>query len=361
MNASQIVKPSSRLVANLAPLAELERHMPRCIYCLAEKPATDFNREHVIPEAFGGFAGALVLHRTVCEECNSYFSAALDLPLARRSSEGLERYAWGIRPAEEAQRFRYGDVIIQLNMPGSPWDGAWVRKEPTGEPGETTIEVLPQVAFRRRDGKGMKYYTDADAFKEKWRIDPEIDLTAGVRIYAPNAEAFQKLRDVLDGAGVSWTTESPVEAPTEDAALVRHTFTLPEWLKRAVAKIAFNYLAHSAPGVVFEPAFDPIRKYIRRGVRPFLPAVGVTHRSRLGIQAGEQIPVVHYLTLEPSDRGDVLVGSVSLFHWATYQVVLAFSLPAAVRDLKIGHVFNIADRRCYQLTRRSREDIAPPS
>jgi len=35
----------------------------RCIWCLETKPESAFNREHVIPEAFGKFENNLVLNR----------------------------------------------------------------------------------------------------------------------------------------------------------------------------------------------------------------------------------------------------------------------------------------------------------
>ena len=41
--------------------------MKRCIHCLAEKPDSSFNREHVLPEAFGTFEGNLVLCRSGAE------------------------------------------------------------------------------------------------------------------------------------------------------------------------------------------------------------------------------------------------------------------------------------------------------
>jgi hypothetical protein len=51
----------------------------KCVYCLKEKPKTEFNTEHVIPKAFGRYENSLTLHEyQVCQECNSVFSKELE-------------------------------------------------------------------------------------------------------------------------------------------------------------------------------------------------------------------------------------------------------------------------------------------
>jgi hypothetical protein len=74
--------------------------MKPCIYCLEKQPDDQFNREHVIPEAFGKFEGNLVLE-CVCEACNTYFANTIDLKLARDSIEGIDRFWSGMKPAAE--------------------------------------------------------------------------------------------------------------------------------------------------------------------------------------------------------------------------------------------------------------------
>ena len=69
--------------------------MPKCLDCHEVKEADAFNREHVIPEAFGRFEENMVLKLVVCETCNTYFANHLELRLARDSIEGLDRYEHG--------------------------------------------------------------------------------------------------------------------------------------------------------------------------------------------------------------------------------------------------------------------------
>jgi hypothetical protein len=75
-----------------------------CLYCRETKDANVFNREHVLPEAFGKYEGNFVLKGVVCEACNTYFANHLDIKLARDSIEGLDRYREDrVRPWRSSQ------------------------------------------------------------------------------------------------------------------------------------------------------------------------------------------------------------------------------------------------------------------
>src|SRR3981189_3520844 len=69
-----------------------------CIYCLRRLDAHEFNREHVLSEAFGAFLQAPVLHYSVCRECNQFFGDQLEMRFARGAFEGMLRYRTGLRP-----------------------------------------------------------------------------------------------------------------------------------------------------------------------------------------------------------------------------------------------------------------------
>lgn len=72
-----------------------------CIYCLQAQTADHFDREHVVPQAFGTFEHNLVLTRTVCKKCNQYFGDTLDRILSKGSPPGVVRYITGMRPPEQ--------------------------------------------------------------------------------------------------------------------------------------------------------------------------------------------------------------------------------------------------------------------
>ncbi len=58
--------------------------MPKCIYCLEERRLTEFNREHVLAEAFGTFTNNLKDLRCVCRASNQWFGDSLELRPLRR-------------------------------------------------------------------------------------------------------------------------------------------------------------------------------------------------------------------------------------------------------------------------------------
>ena len=56
---------------------------PTCIYCRAT--GVVFDRDHVIPEAFGMFENNFVL-TCVCKSCNKFFGDELELVLGRTAA-----------------------------------------------------------------------------------------------------------------------------------------------------------------------------------------------------------------------------------------------------------------------------------
>jgi hypothetical protein len=61
------------------------------------KPVGAFNREHVLSEAFGHFNDTLVLHKTVCKECNTHFDRQIERRYTRGSVETLLRFEAGLK------------------------------------------------------------------------------------------------------------------------------------------------------------------------------------------------------------------------------------------------------------------------
>ena len=328
-----------------------------CIYCRQEKSLELFNREHVLPEGFGHFSDALVLHEAVCTECNQHFGDTLDFLLARSSSEGLERYTWHVKPKDEVEKFRYGEVLIHLSAPGSDWDDALVRKVPTDTPGESRIELVPQAVFKKKDGSGLMHVPLWELRRGDWRADESIDPTLGVRVLAP-ADLYDEVIAVLAEHGVSFNTHTPLPAPqAEDGEFsVRQLFSLSNDLQRAVAKIAFNYLAKTnGTAKALRPEFDAVRAFIRNGTKPDEPIVAIIPTTRLGIaQEDGQVPVAHYLTVEFDDTETAFLGHVTLFHWAVYQVVLAERIGVDLDLASSGHLYNVGDMTCYEMARKPR-------
>lgn len=69
--------------------------VPTCIYCRRSGVDLVFNREHVMPQAFGLFESNLVLRDQVCRECNQVMGDEIETPAARGSIEGVHRFKAG--------------------------------------------------------------------------------------------------------------------------------------------------------------------------------------------------------------------------------------------------------------------------
>jgi hypothetical protein len=330
--------------------------MPTCVYCRIEKPLEAFTREHVLPEGFGGFKNTLVLHQEVCGDCNARFGNTLDLALGRSSSEGLERYGWHIKAPEEIVRFKYGEVIIRINAPDSPWHDALVRKIPGPTPGESFVEVIPQAIFQTSDGLESVHVPLWDLRSGKWRSDIRIDTSKGIRILGVEEE-YDLVKQALSEQGIEWKEETALGPPPVgpgEMAHVRHYFELTEVLKRAIAKIAMNYVASIyGARAALDSVFDPIRTYIRDGVATTESMfVTLAPETRLAYENEKgEVPAVHYLILEEDRDEGGLVAYVTLFHWAVYRVALATKRPDSLERFESGHLYNLEDLTCYPLRR----------
>src|SRR5258708_5084672 len=120
---------------------------PVCVYCRAT--GVPFNRDHVIPEAFGRFNNNLVV-TCVCAKCNQFFGDELELVLGRNSREAILRLHHGVKAPTGAHHLKYDNAKLTVGEPG-PWRGAEIilAADPTG----TKLDTKPiaQVAFRKKD------------------------------------------------------------------------------------------------------------------------------------------------------------------------------------------------------------------
>ena len=130
--------------------------MRSCIYCLESKPESAFNREHVIPEAFGVFANNLVLD-CVCEDCNTYFGKHLDLVVARDSIESLDRVRVGLKkPSEYKTLGRRGRTHSRFES--GPLKGAFAHHVPDPSGDGLAVAPSPQIGIKRSEDAEFVWY-----------------------------------------------------------------------------------------------------------------------------------------------------------------------------------------------------------
>ena len=295
-----------------------------CIYCLRQLPAEEFNREHVLSNAFGAFSNGPVLSHCVCRGCNQFFGDQLEVRFARGAFEGLLRYQSGIRtPPKGDLKLRY----VEFAMPEGHGDWSDVRlKLVNGEDG-LRVSVIPQVAFFDKGLKKWVHVTEQEIDSGLFAKRPDFKKSQ-MRIHAPSLQEQESIVAKLAEHGINFKKEGdlhPPEGSLEAPEIeVDVTLSINRGIRRCIAKYSFNYLAHvCVSAFVCKRDFDVIRQFIRYGDAPPYPLVvagskPILHDDRPSArQTGG-----HLLTLNWTESLRDLVGQVSIFNSLTYSVSL---------------------------------------
>lgn len=335
-----------------------------CIYCKQTKPvATRFRgRDHVVPVAFGSFERAPTLD-CVCDECNHILGRELEQPMARESGVGLLRYVFGLRPGTDLRNFQAGSV--QVTLDGGLWHGVRVQLSYESQRGDIVIIPQgPQVGFKRRGRDGYEFFLMGE-LNDSLRHRADLDIEARPLVFLPDSARDEMLRR-LEAVGIHKEYEREVAGPGTPGELisVEMSSQINTRLRRAVAKIAFNYLAwiHGC-GFATEAMFDDIRTFVREGRNPSFPMVAVSMEPILADDTRvERQTNGHIVKINLNVTGLVLAGWVSLFNGPTYSVVLARPFRGVYRpDLRRGHLFDWEGGRIQELTAVSSTIALPPS
>jgi hypothetical protein len=135
---------------------------------------------------------------------------------------------------------------------------------------------------------------------------------------------------------------------------VAHEFIVDTTLRRAAAKIVFNYSAKVlGPEVMRRSDFDAVRRFVRFGEEP-VPLVAANQFSILvGPEAATTWTHACGLAWVAS-RGE-LVGLVSLFNRVTYGVTMCTSESDERISVDFRHLFHAFDRQIVDLPKA--EDV----
>lgn len=236
------------------------RSIHRCIYCLQDKVHVEFNREHVFPDGFGKLNGALTLHSCeVCKECNSYFDKVLDRALLRDTGIGLMRFIVGARhPSEYKHAGRRSRLKSQYT--DGPRPGVLVHVECA--PTDLAVTEVPQVIFR--DNAGCRHAYSISQLPSFSQLPLGCDAN---HVEIRGTADMQEVAGALRRAGYELLGhETPREEQPTGPVHVRTTWTLDDTDRRALMKIAFNYLTYvSGPSVALQDEFNATRGFIRSG------------------------------------------------------------------------------------------------
>ncbi|MBZ5522611.1 MAG: HNH endonuclease [Acidobacteriia bacterium] len=316
-----------------------------CVYC--GSTVTPTKREHVISQALGTFEQNWTLN-CVCDECNHFFSRELELPLGRDSAEAFFRVDFGVKPPETADKFLNRRMRATLNVTGHV-AGARVVMKPTEEKNGILPVLPPQVGVRRA-GEGWRYILERDLNEESINemtggilevkvIGREDDLPRLVQRLAVLGFKFVETDRFLDQA---ISDHAPV--------LVEHEFIVDTTLRRAAAKIAFNYATKVlGPEVMRRSDFDAVRRFVRFGEEPH----NLVTAQRISILVGVEAETTRTHTcglgwLAPRRE---LIAIVSLFNQVTYGIRMCQSESDEWKSVSSQHLFDPIKRTITDLLR----------
>lgn len=320
----------------------------KCLYCDETKTLDRFNREHVIPEAFGKYEENVVLRGCVCWDCNDYFGRTLDRALARDSKEGLDRFVHGL---VEPKPGRTVGTKIALRQRGGAFDGAILDWELDSKGTLLTAKPARQVGFARTEIGPFEWH----------RVEalPPIETlrSQGVEYCVAGGLAADEAAEVFSTFGLEVTEPAVLGDPRDGDGMLDTTMegTIDQTVRRAVAKIAFNYFASAYPTLAPMDQFRDVRRYIRWGEDPGENPVSVSARSILGGLPSSQHIVAHIVATRWDGGAHQVIAQVSLFGWVQYRVVLSTSrfliVPTCIES---GHIFNPYAKQIAPLTRHRR-------
>ena len=319
-----------------------------CIYCSEERPVTEYNKEHVLPEAFGRFRDAPPRLDCVCKKCNGFFGTELEPALTRDSPEALLRLEGGQKPVDEAGDLRRERFRLFAD------EGPWAGKEVMITPGAVgSVQLVPQAGFVDREKGGFAYFTERDLGRPDTPNPERFDLSGKIDIVATTREEAEHIMEVLDSLGIKVrNAKGRVESSPGEPIWVRKSHSIDATIERAVAKVAFNYLAHVA-GVAFvgRDDFHPARRFIRYGEelgwqvmsvqdRPLLYEDSTTQRQTSGHL------LASYWSASPGRRPVVWV---SFYNELTYRVVLVDNPRGLWCEIERGYHFDIVRMKAERL------------
>jgi hypothetical protein len=329
-----------------------------CIYCKEAKPYKEFNKEHVIPKAFGHFNRNLTLIQTVCKGCNSYFSQEIELFLARDSLDGIMRYKFGLSKFSEEKKIKCRRLKIELADHGD-WQGTLLEFSPSVDADDSRPDVilLPQVGFYKRNSEEKVCFALDELSSlnglEKMGLD-----TSRILLIANDEAGMNKAKNKASKLGFNINKAigiSKHQKPKKgEIVKLFMRSTIDNSILRAIAKITFNYLAYTmGDEFVLESWFDEIREYIRygtiRGTKPVRVEAGPILYNGNGTS---QRTEGHLITLDWGDQYDLkIIARVSLFNRLVYHIILCRHYRGLHQEIRGAHFFDLKNRTVRELKR----------
>lgn len=334
----------------------------KCIYCQESKDVALFNREHVIPQSMGRYEQNLVLE-CVCKACNDFFSASLDGILGRDSIEALLRFKNGLKAVSKLGELKGKRLVLKVPPAAGPWAGAQV--ELVGRNGEIIARPMTQIGFLNKTNGQFEFLLFEELQNFSFAVRSDLDCN-NFKMLGSSDEELEKLREILTKAGWNPQIHGELPPPVDNAENansidIEINYRIDRRMKRAIAKIAFNYfaIAMEAKGMyelLDDPNVDKVRSFIRFDDDASFDPVEVTDEPILSLDernrrhTDSHLAVLDWLFYS-NGRKDLRV-SVSLFNHLTYHVSFIPNFETRpLPDIVIGHQFDfsVSPARCIPL------------
>lgn len=322
-----------------------EKHI--CIYCKMEKDISGFSKEHVINQAFGLFGPKTpVLRKTVCKECNQKFGDSIDLRVARGTLEGDARSKHGIQKQSKIKK-PYSKHILRV-VTEAPFRGLPVILYFDESTNSQKIATQYDFGVILKDSESPQWHT-LNELPDEPKEDYEIIITFG--------RDEEKIRKTLSKQWSNSTIKFQQPPPPETDYNVQPTAVIDTDVKRAFAKIAFNYFAYyyakQDTSYLTHECFDFIRDFIVNGKEPGFEFFNVSTESLISMHS-ETRAIAHFLVIEKAQYvgskfkfwGCVII-RLALIDYITYTIVLSVTPHEKHPSDSGGHAFDPINNQVF--------------
>lgn len=329
-----------------------ELKMHKCIYCLQEKTSTHFKKsEHVLPKSFGKFKDNFTLRNKVCDECNQYFGDTIEIRLARGTYEGIKRYIHGIKKYSEFKGI-LNQSLLRIYLNENLYKGLILALKYSPCFDEIIVQPVPQIGFKKND-ETYDYFDLAEKLPTKEKLEQHYVLQKNDSIHIVPDTAQQIAKTYLAEIGIKLKTTKlgPINLRTTSPdIMVKITSTIDNKIRRAVAKIAFNYFAYfNESSLLLTSQFNTIRNIILNGDEPSWPIIKIDTNPILENEKDTSIGRLgHIITLHDDINGSI-IAQVSLFNLLRYSVILAKNFSGEKPKIGFGHFFDFTNKRIIDI------------
>lgn len=309
-----------------------------------------FDKEHVIPKAFGLFGSETkTLINKVCKECNQKFGRTIDNALSRETLEGIHRFLHGAKKPEEYKEFKHSKhAKNQVRVATSGYLTGCELELIADEKGGG-LNYKPKenydVAFRKNDESYDFYYIsqlpDGETLKQKY---PNC-LVEGVKILNTDEK-----EDITKTLSEKFNTPFVLDEETHEGdCQIKAIYTKETF--RAIAKIAFNYLAYfNDASLMTQECFDLIRNFITKGTGEWHQFIQIVKEPIVPDNNG-LVADVHLVTVYANGR--FIFASVSLQNKIHYKICLAQHYEGNLLKVGYGHCFDPYGHKVHKIGKSS--------